>query len=123
MQPTKATIGAVAGIALFVGSSYAWACFVTAQCPCAVAGSCYSRKLLPTCQIPTCVIADAAATTWNVCSGNGAYTGRTRSYPDSPCCPSACRVYDNCSQQYVAFTGTICCFDAANYQGVGSVCP
>ena len=108
--------------ALALGGTYAWACYYTGTCTCAVAGSCYAKAVLPTCQIPTCIIADAAAVTWNVCEGNGSYQGRERIYPNSACCPSVCRVYDNCTQQYVSFTGASCCFETAHYQATGSDC-
>jgi hypothetical protein len=107
---------------LIISSGYGWACYVTSSCTCAVIGSCYSQKILPTCQVPTCLIADTSATVWTVCSGNGTYTGRQITYPDDRCTPLACRLYDNCAHQYVGLSGDDCSFAVVHYEGVGSGC-
>jgi hypothetical protein len=112
----------VVTVGLTMASGYAWACYVAGDCTCAVAGSCYAQTVLPTCQLPTCIIADAAAVTWNVCQGNGSYQGRERVTPDTGCLPSACRVYDLCNHQYVSMSGGSCWFAVQRYQGVGSGC-
>jgi hypothetical protein len=118
---TKIKVAVAMGI-LFVAGGYAWACYYAGECVCAVMGSCYAQTVLPTCQIPTCIIADANATTWNVCQGNGPFTGRERIYPDAACVPGICRVYDACNQQYVSLSGVSCWFSVQRYQGIGSGC-
>jgi hypothetical protein len=112
----------VIGVAsvLIMAGGYAWACYVEGNCTCAVAGSCYAQTVLPNCQLPTCIIADTSAVTWNVCTGNGAYLGRERITPDAFCMPTACRVYDLCNQQYISISGASCWFSVLRYQGVGS---
>ncbi len=110
----------VAAIGVSVLSTYGWACYVTTYCTCAVVGSCYSQKIIPTCQLPTCLIADSNASVWSVCQGNGSYAGRDHVSIDDKCCPSSCRIYDLCNQQYVSFNGAVCCFDVMHYIGTGS---
>lgn len=121
MKQRMLRMGLCALVALTILSGYA-ACFVAGGCTCAVVGSCYSQKVLPNCQVPTCLIADTTAVAWTVCAGNGPYTGRELAFPDSICCPSACRVYDACTQQYVSLYGDLCCFGVMRYQGTGSDC-
>lgn len=113
---------AVSVAVLMMAGSYAWACYVAGQCTCAVAGSCYAQTVLPMCQVPTCIIADSGATTWNVCQGNGPYFGRERITPDAACQPGICRVYDSCNQQYILISGASCWFSVQRYQGVGTGC-
>lgn len=115
----RCRIIAVAVLALV--STYSWACYIAGDCTCAVVGSCYSRRILPNCQVPTCLIADTSASVWNVCPGSGPYTGRT-SLEVSACCPSACRVYDSCAHQYLLYLGGACCFEVQRFQGTGSSC-
>lgn len=110
-----------AGAVLALLSSYSWACYVSTQCTCAVIGTCYGASVLPTCQVPTCIIADSAASVNSVCEGNGPYQGREVGGAAS-CCPYSCRIYDNCAHQYVTFYGSICCFTVARYYGTGSGC-
>jgi hypothetical protein len=121
MKRVRISLTAVSLLAIV--SSYAGACYYAGYCICAVSGSCYSRTVLPDCQMPTCIIADSSASSFNVCSGNGPYTGRETivEFPTT-CCPAACRIYDNCAHQYVSLTGTSCCFSIAQYQGAGSGC-
>jgi hypothetical protein len=103
-------------------SSYAAVCYVAGSCTCAVIGQCYSQKVLPNCQVPTCIVADSSASAWNVCPGDGPYTGREFVAAPESCCPASCRAYDACAQQYVSLSGGACCFSIARYEGVGSNC-
>lgn len=107
---------------LAVAGSYAWACYVEGACTCAVIGGCYGSKVVPDCQMPTCVIADSTATVWNACPGPGPYPSRQIVLETVPCCPPTCRFYNNCTHQYIGISGSICCFDVRQYFGTGSGC-
>ena len=111
----------VAGAAAAVVASYA-SCYIAADCTCAKVGQCYATAPLPDCSVPTCLIADTAASAWNVCSGPGPYTGREIEYNPVPCCPASCRAYDSCLHQYITMSGALCCAEATHYTGVGSGC-
>ena len=122
MKITKIRRIVLAIAALGIVTSYTWACYIAGYCTCAVSGSCYSKAVVPDCQIPTCIIADASATAWNVCTGNGTYQGREAISDANFCCPAACRIYDNCTHQYLSFVGGVCCFNIQSYQGINPGC-
>jgi hypothetical protein len=122
MQIRNIRLALLLGVITTILSTYTWAvCYVSGDCTCAVVGTCYSSKVLPDCQVPTCVIADSSASILNVCPGAGPYTGRELiDYPS--CCPSACRMFDSCTQQYVSLAGGFCSFIVGRWAGVGNYC-
>jgi hypothetical protein len=111
----------VAAVLLTVLSTYG-TCYIAGNCLCAVSGTCYGAKPLPDCIVPTCMIAESSASTWNVCAGPGTFLGRQQAPELGVCCPASCRAYDSCTHQYVSMNGSICCFTVRTYDGTGSGC-
>ncbi len=120
MKNVKVRVALTTTTIMGVISSYTWACYVAGSCVCALPGRAYGSRSLPDCNIPTSIIAEASATIWNVCAGDGPYLGRKVTTYFSPCCPPACRLYNNCTQQYESFSGSICCFQVSTYEGTGT---
>jgi len=96
------------------------ACYIQGSCQCIAVGQCYGSQTPNGCQTPTCIIADVSASAWNTCPGPGPFTGRQMTQ-STTCFISACRIYNNCTQQYEP-PPFGCNYAIPYYSGVGSNC-